>query len=482
MPAAIAHSLRARPARMRLLDVACGTGRFLRFVKEAFPRLGAAGSTSPAPISRRRSSISGPMATFDDRQGRSASFSRPFLRPRNLRLSFSRGAARGAPDLAGEFARVLKPGGRLVFMDSLQLGDRPGFDRLLELSRSISTSHIMRAICRRICRQSSEKGLVTAHSEPVFLSKLMVLETAVSRSARDGAGNDRRAPAPSWPRPPARRGCRRRGRGGPWCDLGFLPAPGDGSPRGQDRRGRLDREAHDDVLAGRNAAQDAAGIVGQESPAVLACRISSAFSSPVSAAAAKPAPISTPLTALMLIIAAARSGRACRRRGAPARRDAAGHDLDDGAGGGAGLAHLVEMAAPPLDNGGIRREERIAVDLLPVPIVARRCCGPIWTRAPRMLTAGDRPCGRWRRRRRGSRSRAPRSGRRRDSRGARISPDRCSRHGRGGTCRDLAVVLGALVVILDQSAIGVPVVTGPRASSTKTPDRIFTCRARGAGW
>ena len=46
-------------------------------------------------------------------------------------------------------------------------------------------------------------------------------------------------------------------------------------------------------------------------------------------------------------------------------------DLDDGAGGGAGPAHLVEMAAPPLDNGGIRRKEGIAVDLRPVPIVAR---------------------------------------------------------------------------------------------------------------
>jgi hypothetical protein len=36
-------------------------------------------------------------------------------------------------------------------------------------------------------------------------------------------------------------------------------------------------------------------------------RISSALASPESSAAAKPAPISTPLTALMLIIAAARS-------------------------------------------------------------------------------------------------------------------------------------------------------------------------------
>jgi hypothetical protein len=77
---------------------------------------------------------------------------------------------------------------------------------------------------------------------------------------------------------------------------------------GEDRRGRLDGEAHHDRLAGRDAAEDAAGVVGQERRrAVVAMRISSAFSSPVSAAAAKPAPISTPLTALMLIIAAARS-------------------------------------------------------------------------------------------------------------------------------------------------------------------------------
>ena len=39
----------------------------------------------------------------------------------------------------------------------------------------------------------------------------------------------------------------------------------------------------------------------------LPVRISSAFSSPVSSAAPKPAPISTPFTALMVIIAPARS-------------------------------------------------------------------------------------------------------------------------------------------------------------------------------
>jgi hypothetical protein len=32
-----------------------------------------------------------------------------------------------------EFARVLKPGGRLVVVDSLQMGDEPDYDGMLEL-------------------------------------------------------------------------------------------------------------------------------------------------------------------------------------------------------------------------------------------------------------------------------------------------------------------------------------------------------------
>ena len=50
----------------------------------------------------------------------------------HLHLPVPRAAARGAPAVAAEMARVLKPGGLLVFLDSLQMGDRPGWDGLLE--------------------------------------------------------------------------------------------------------------------------------------------------------------------------------------------------------------------------------------------------------------------------------------------------------------------------------------------------------------
>src|SRR5207237_2116367 len=52
----IAQFLKGRDQRkLRLLDVACGTGRFLRSVKEAFPRLAATGSDlSPAYLEEAR--------------------------------------------------------------------------------------------------------------------------------------------------------------------------------------------------------------------------------------------------------------------------------------------------------------------------------------------------------------------------------------------------------------------------------------------
>ena len=47
-------------------------------------------------------------------------------------------------------------------------------------------------------------------------------------------------------------------------NFGVAAVAVDSAPRRQDRRGRLDRKARDQRLSGRNAAQNAAGIVGQE--------------------------------------------------------------------------------------------------------------------------------------------------------------------------------------------------------------------------
>jgi ubiquinone/menaquinone biosynthesis C-methylase UbiE len=132
----IAEFLRGRPIRaQRLLDVACGTGRFLGFVKQNHPRLPVVGvDLSPAYLRQARRELDAwswvelspgaaealplPDASFD------------LVTCVYLFHELPRPVRERA---ATEFARVLRPGGRLVLVDSFQRGDEPGFDGLLEL-------------------------------------------------------------------------------------------------------------------------------------------------------------------------------------------------------------------------------------------------------------------------------------------------------------------------------------------------------------
>jgi ubiquinone/menaquinone biosynthesis C-methylase UbiE len=121
--------------RLKLIDIGCGTGRFLDFVKQAWPRLPVTGlDMSEAYVReskrhiRRWSRISlivGDAARIpvpDDSQDAVTCIFMFHELPPKVRQ-----------DVFREFARVLKPCGRLVLVDSLQRGDEPDYDGLLEV-------------------------------------------------------------------------------------------------------------------------------------------------------------------------------------------------------------------------------------------------------------------------------------------------------------------------------------------------------------
>jgi ubiquinone/menaquinone biosynthesis C-methylase UbiE len=76
-----------------------------------------------------------------------------------------------------EFARVLKPGGRLVIVDSLQIGDEPDYDGLLELfPQNFYEPYYLGYIKEDFDGIASACGLAHSRDVRAFVSKVMVFD------------------------------------------------------------------------------------------------------------------------------------------------------------------------------------------------------------------------------------------------------------------------------------------------------------------
>jgi ubiquinone/menaquinone biosynthesis C-methylase UbiE len=113
-----------------LLDVGCGTGRFLSAVKDNHPQMHVTGlDLSPWYLKKARENLAA-QARVDFVEA--AAESMPF---RNAQFDvvtsvfvFHELPRLVRKKVASEMLRVLKPGGCIIFIDSIQIGDKPAFD------------------------------------------------------------------------------------------------------------------------------------------------------------------------------------------------------------------------------------------------------------------------------------------------------------------------------------------------------------------
>jgi ubiquinone/menaquinone biosynthesis C-methylase UbiE len=165
--------------RLRLVDLGCGTGRFLDSAKQVWPRLPCLGiDLSEAYLAEAKRHLrrwgwidcvvaNGEALPLADASQDAATVVFMFheLPPKVRRIVFA------------ELARVLKRGGRLVVLDSLQFGDEPDYDGTLELfPQNYHEPYYAGYLKEDFPAMAAACGLTHVRDVNAFVSKVMVFD------------------------------------------------------------------------------------------------------------------------------------------------------------------------------------------------------------------------------------------------------------------------------------------------------------------
>jgi len=170
-------------ASQKLLDIACGTGRFLSFVKDNYPRLPVTAlDLSPYYVAEARRRLSPWTRTrFEQADAADMPLADGCTDIVTCIYLFHELPERVRDDVAREIARVLRPGGICIFMDALQFGDAPDLDPLLESFPVLFYEPYFLNYCRdNLERRFAAAGLETVSIDTAFFSRLMTLKKPLS--------------------------------------------------------------------------------------------------------------------------------------------------------------------------------------------------------------------------------------------------------------------------------------------------------------
>jgi ubiquinone/menaquinone biosynthesis C-methylase UbiE len=165
--------------RMRLLDVGCGTGRFLDSAKQVWPRLPMLGLDMSEPYLAEAKRHLRRWCWFDliTANGEAMPVKDASQDAVTCIFMFHELPPKVRRNVFREFARVLKASGRLVIVDSLQLGDEPDYDGMLErFPLNYHEPYYQSYLDEDFRDMGAAYGLAHIRDVNVFVSKVMVFE------------------------------------------------------------------------------------------------------------------------------------------------------------------------------------------------------------------------------------------------------------------------------------------------------------------
>ncbi len=168
-----------RIAGTRLIDLASGTGRFLSFVKDNYPRLAVTAlDLSPAYLAEARRLLR-PWRGIDFVEAAAeatglADESHDVATCVFLFHELPREVRRA---VAAEAFRILKPGGRFILVDSIQRGDVPGYDGLLDyFPVAFHEPYYADYIRDDLAGLFEDAGFTVRSTDIAYFARMMVME------------------------------------------------------------------------------------------------------------------------------------------------------------------------------------------------------------------------------------------------------------------------------------------------------------------
>lgn len=178
---AIAKFIRGRDQRqLKLLDAACGSGRFLHQLAQAFPAMQMTGvDLSQAYLQEAARHLRGRRnVNFEQANSEALPFEADSFDIVTCVYLYHELPNEVRRRVTAEIARILKPGGLFVFVDSLQWGDVEAYDGLLEaFPQRFHEPYYLDYLSDRLGGADgvfAQAGLQPKEAFPAFLSKVAV--------------------------------------------------------------------------------------------------------------------------------------------------------------------------------------------------------------------------------------------------------------------------------------------------------------------